>query len=65
MFEAVTCCLPFFAEVTDFQALSDEISDLESKLPNVLDLMEESKRAKFDHGLALIIEKSFGKKTRN
>jgi len=62
MFEAVTGCLPLSADVSDSQAISDEIRDLESKLPSVLDRMDESKRAKFDHGLALIIEKALEKR---
>jgi serine/threonine protein kinase len=61
MFEMVTAKLPFEAE-NDLLWNFAIAGNMDEKAPNVLDTLEEGKRATFDHNLACVIAKALEKR---
>ena len=64
MFELVTAFLPFQAEYNCLWSISIA-GNMDEKLPNVLDRLSESRRAKFDNNLASVIATAIEKRVAN
>jgi hypothetical protein len=64
MFELVTATLPFHSDSELFWGFA-VAGNMDEKAPNVLDSLEEGRRATFDHGLSKVIAKALEKKVVN
>ena len=64
MFEMVTACLPFSAE-SDLVWSTAIAGDMEESAPDVLDLLSEGRKSKFDNGLSKVICKALEKYVSN
>ena len=61
MFEVVTTELPFYSE-NELMWSSVISADLDQKAPSVLDIMNPTRRARFDHQLTKVISKALEKR---